>query len=122
MLKHRFYDYLSTDRYLLVVEFEDPQVDRPLSEFIMYDAAAFTDELKAELDKVLSGESDGSDISWNDFYTEIRPDVTKVSCDLLNDDYIEESCEVNTRDLRELVEEWRREKKKFLARHPNDHL
>ncbi len=122
MLKHRFYDYLSTGRYLLVVEFEDPQVDRLLSEFIMYDAAAFTDELKAELDKVLSGESDGANISWNDFYTEIRPDVTKVSCDLLNDDYIEESCEVNTRDLRELVEEWCREKKEFFKRHPNDHL
>ena len=122
MLKHRFYDFHTGDKYSFCPEFEDKAADRVLSEFLMSDVSTFPDEVLELLDRVLSGQSEHEECSWNACYSEIDPDVSKIYCDLLNDDLIEESCEVNTRDLRELVEEWCREKKKFLARHPNDHL
>lgn len=122
MLKYRFFDFHTGDKYSLCPEFEDKVINHILPTFLVSDVSTFYDEVKELLDRVLSGQSEHEECFWNACYGEICPDVSRICCDLLTGERIEESCAVNTRDLRELVEEWCREKKEFLKRHPNDHL
>ncbi|HWR06733.1 hypothetical protein [Sporomusa sp.] len=64
------------------------------------------------IDKVLSGESGYQEISGNVCCLEIRKDKTKV-IDLLAVEDSDNACEIETNELRELIEVWVDAKSKF---------
>ena len=79
-----------------------------LSSFFYSDVVPFGEWIKADFDKVLSGESKYEEVSGNVCLAEIRPDITKVYNNLIEDDeeYYATCCEVETKELRQLIEEW----------------
>lgn len=78
-----------------------------LSSFFSSDVTPFADWIKADFDRVLSGESQYEEISGNFAFVEISPSTTKVYNNLVDDDEFENSCcEVDTKELREVIEEW----------------
>lgn len=90
----------------LVFEFEEEQ--KLLSTFLSSDVTPFEDWIKADFDKVLSGESEYEEINGNVCSVEISPLTTKIYNMLIEDDeeYYTGCCEVDTKELRQLIDEW----------------
>lgn len=83
--------------------------------FLSSDVTPFEDWIKADFDKVLSGESQYEEVSGNVCFVEISPTITKVYNNLIDDDdeYYNTCCEVDTKELRLLIEEWCEELRDF---------
>lgn len=79
-----------------------------LANFLSSDVTPFEDWIKADFDKVISGESQYEEVNGNVCHVEIRPETTKVYNELVEDDeeYYSTCCEVNTKELRQLIDEW----------------
>ena len=79
-----------------------------LSTFLSSDVTAFADSIKSDFDKVLSGECEAKKFFGNVCGVEIRPATTKVYDNLTDDDeeYANTCCEVDTKELRLLIDEW----------------
>lgn len=79
-----------------------------LNLFLTSEVPHFATWIQAQFDEVLSGEKECIQWSGNICIYEIRPDITKVynGLELDNDDvYYGTCCEVDTKELRELIEE-----------------
>ena len=110
----------------ITILFKNVKHPEVLSSFFYSDVIPFAEWIKADFDKVLSGESKYEEVSGNVCLAEIRPDITKVYNNLIEDDeeYYATYCEVGTKEVRQLIEEWcnkvREFKKSTMADMPTD--
>ena len=65
----------------------------------------FEEWIKSDFDRVISGESEYEEVNGNVCCAEISPKTTKVY-DNLAEDAMGNWCEVDTKELRQLIEEW----------------
>ena len=79
-----------------------------LNTFLCSDVWPFEEWIKSDFDKVLSGEIISKEISGNVCCAEINFKNTKIYNMLIEDDdeYYETCCEVDTKELRQLIDEW----------------
>ena len=79
-----------------------------LNTFLCSDVRPFEEWIKSDFDKVLSGEIKKKEISGNVCCAEINFKNTKIYNMLIEDDdeYYETCCEVDTKELRQLIDEW----------------
>ena len=79
-----------------------------LNTFLCSDVRPFEEWIKSDFDKVLSGEIISKEISGNVCCAEINFKNTKIYKMLIEDDdeYYETCCEVDTKELRQLIDEW----------------
>lgn len=79
-----------------------------LNTFLYSDVRPFEAWIKSDLDKVLSGKIDSKEIRGNVCYVKINPKTTQIYDMLIEDDteYHAVCCEVDTKELRQLIEEW----------------
>ena len=79
-----------------------------LNTFLCSDVRPFEEWIKLDFDKVLSGEIISKEISGNVCCAEINFKNTKIYNMLIEDDdeYYETCCEVDTKELRQLIDEW----------------
>lgn len=79
-----------------------------LNTFLFSDVRPFEEWIKSDFDKVLSGEIISKEISGNVCCAEINFKNTKIYNMLIEDDdeYYETCCEVDTKELRQLIDEW----------------
>ena len=92
----------------ITILFNNVNNSEVLSSFLYSDVTAFEDWIKADFDKVISGESEYEEVNGNVCSAEIGPVTTKIYDNLIEDDeeYYTTCCEVDTRELRQLIEEW----------------
>ena len=96
----------------MVFEFEKER--ELLSTFLSVEVSAFDEWVKEVFDKVLSGKSEYEEFNGNICAAEISPKVTKIYDMLAEDDEYESThCEVDTQELRELMDEWINKVKKL---------
>ncbi len=103
----------------LVIDFyEDKYLT--LVYFLNSDVRPFEDRVKKYFDKVISGESEYEEINGNICGAEISPITTKLYNNLENGaEYDASCCEVDTKELRKLIEIWCKKVRKFDKRHRN---
>lgn len=78
-----------------------------LNTFLDSDVRIFEDWIKEDFDRVLSGKSAYEKVNGNVCYAEVEPQITKVYDNLIGDEqYYSTCCEVDTKELRQLIEEW----------------
>ena len=85
-----------------------------LSDFLVSDVSSFEDWIKESLDKVLSKESDYEEINCNVCGAEISYRTTKIIDNLSDDD--DDYCEVDTVELRQLIDDWCEKVSEFRAK------
>lgn len=92
-----------------------------LTTFLSSDVTPFEDWIKADFDRVLSGESEYEEISGNVCCAEISPKTTKIYDNLMEDEeeYYSTCCEVDTRELRQLIDEWCDKVREFKKKYSN---
>lgn len=91
-----------------------------LNTFLGSDVRAFEDWIKTDFDKVLSGESECEEVNGNVCCAEISPKTTKVYDNLMDDDeYYSVCCEVDTKELCQLIEEWCEKVREFKNENQN---
>ncbi len=92
-----------------------------LNTFLGSDVRAFEDWIKADFDRVLSGESKYEEVNGNVCCAEISPKTTKIYDNLIEDEeeYYSTCCEVNTQELRQIIEEWCKKVQEFKSEHYN---
>lgn len=88
----------------MLIDFIDAKYEL-LSTFLESDVTPFEDWVKEAFDKVLSKESEYEEINGNVCGVEISFNTTKVF-DNLAEDGMGNWCEVDTKELRQLIEEW----------------
>lgn len=88
----------------LLIEFKENKYEI-LSTFLESDVSPFEEWIKSSFDKVLSGESEYEEVNGNVCCAEISPKTTKVY-DNLAEDAMGNWCEVDTKELRQLIDEW----------------
>ena len=97
----------------LLIEFKENKYEI-LSTFLESDVSPFEEWIKSSFDKVLSGESEYEEVNGNVCCAEISPKTTKVY-DNLVEDAIGNWCEVDTKELRQLIDEWCDKQKEFYG-------
>ena len=104
------FKYSDGDRDLIIIMEEKYQL---VAQFLMSDIQGSDPSYVFEaIDKVLSGESEYEELNGNVCGIEIYKDMTQIY-DNLADDGIGNWCEVETKELRELVDIWSKELKSF---------
>ena len=83
-----------------------------LTTFMSCDVLPFEKWIKLGFDRVLSGESEYEEVNGNVCCSEISPKTTKVY-DNLAEDAMGNWCEVDTKELRQLIDEWCDKVQKF---------
>lgn len=103
----------------IIFEFGEKQ--KLLSTFLSSDVTPFEEWIKADFDKVISGESDYEEVNGNVCSAEIGPITTKIYDNLIEDDeeYYASCCEVDTKELRQLIDEWCNKVREFKKEHHN---
>lgn len=87
-----------------------------LTIFMSCDVIPFEDWIKADFDRVLSGESEYEEVNGNICCAEISLKTTKVY-DNLAEDAMGNWCEVDTQELRQIIEEWCEKVREFKNEH-----
>lgn len=106
--------FKSGNRRLIIIMEERYQM---VAQFLMSDIQGSNPGYVFEaIDKVLSGESDYEELNGNVCGVEIHKDKTQIY-DNLAEDGMGNWCEVDIKDLRELVDIWCKEVKKFKEQH-----
>lgn len=92
-----------------------------LTSFLYSDVTPFEDWIKADFDRVISGESEYEEVNGNVCSAEIGPVTTKIYDNLIEDDeeYYASCCEVDTKELRQLIDEWCEKVREFKKEHRN---
>ena len=85
----------------ITILFKNVNHPEVLGSFFFSDVTPFAEWIKTDFDKVLSGESEYEEVSGNVCSVEIRPDITKVYNNLIEDDeeYYATCCEVDTKEV-----------------------
>ena len=101
----------------LLIEFKENKYEI-LSTFLESYVSPFEEWIKSAFDRVLSGESEYEEVNGNVCCVEISPKTTKVY-DNLAEDAMGNWCEVDTKELRQLIDEWCDKVRKFKNEHHN---
>ena len=101
----------------LLIEFKENKYEI-LSTFFESDVSPFEEWIKSAFDRVLSGESEYEEVNGNVCCAEISPKTTKVY-DNLAEDAMGNWCEVDIKELRQLIDEWCDKVRKFKNEHHN---
>ena len=97
----------------LLIEFKENKY-QILSTFLESDVSPFEEWIKSDFDRVISGESEYEEVNGNVCCAEISPKTTKVY-DNLAEDAMGNWCEVDTKELRQLIDEWCDKQKEFYG-------
>ena len=101
----------------LLIDFKDERLEL-LSTFLESDVQAFEKLVKMVFDKIISGASEYEELNGNVCCAEISPDTTKIY-DNLAEDGMGDWCEVDTKELCYIIEEWCDRVQKFKLEHHN---
>ena len=101
----------------LLIEFKDKNLEL-LSTFLESDVQAFEKLIKMVFDKIISGASEYEEVNGNVCCAEISFNTTKIY-DNLAEDGMGDRCEVDTKELRNIIEEWCDKVRKFELEHHN---
>ena len=117
-MKYRYqfseFKYKDGDKDLIIIMEEKYQM---VAQFLMSDIQGSDPTYVFEsIDKVLNGESDYEELNGNVCGVEIHKDKTQIY-DNLAEDGMENWCEIETKDLRELVDIWCKEVERFKGQH-----
>lgn len=117
-MKYRYqfseFKYKDGDKDLIIIMEEKYQM---VAQFLMSDIQGSDPTYVFEaIDKVLNGESDYEELNGNVCGVEIHKDKTQIY-DNLADDGMGNWCEIETKDLRELVDIWCKEVERFKGQH-----
>ncbi len=104
-------------KYELLIDFKDEKLEL-LSAFLESDVQSFEKKIKMAFDKIQSGESEYEEVNGNVCCAEISSRTTKIY-DNLAEDAMGNWCEVETWELRNIIEEWCNEVRKFKTGHHN---
>lgn len=115
-LKYQIKEIIHTGKVVAIIFVFEKKYDL-LTTFLSADVSPFSDYVIEALDNVLSERKEFERINGNICGCEIYKDKTKIY-DNLADDGIGNWCEVETEELRELVDIWLNEFKKFRKEHP----
>ncbi len=99
----------------LLIDFKDEHFEL-ISTFLESDVRAFENWIKKAFDKVLSGESEYEEVNGNVCCAEIGSKTTRIY-DNLAEDAMGKWCEVDTKELRDILDEWCDEVRKFKLEH-----
>ena len=114
----RFYRKIEIEKKeRLLIEFKEKKYEI-LSAFLESDVSPFEEWVKAAFDRVLSGESEYEEVNGNVCCAEISFSITKVY-DNLAEDAMGNWCEVDTRELRQLIDEWCDKVREFKKKYSN---
>ncbi len=108
---------LSNGEKQISIVFKDNKYEL-LSTFLFIEMNAFEEWIKNDFDKVLSGQSEYEEINGNVCCVEISPNTTKIY-DNLAEDAMGNRCEVDTKELRQLIEEYCDKVREFKSEHKN---
>lgn len=115
-MKYRFDKIIfksGNERLIIIMEEKEYQL---VAQFLMSDIQGSDPSYVYEaIDKVLKGEKEYEELNGNVCGVEIHKDKTQIY-DNLADDGMGDWCEVDTKELRELVEIWSEEIKKHKHR------
>ncbi len=115
-MEYRFEEYkLNNGIEDISVIFEDNYYQL-LTTFMSSDVTPFEAWTKEAFDKVLTGESEYEEVNGNVCCAEISPKTTKVY-DNLAEDAMGNWCEVDTKELRQLIDEWCDKVREFKKEH-----
>ncbi|MCM1084427.1 MAG: hypothetical protein NC393_09510 [Clostridium sp.] len=89
-----------------------------LTTFMYCDVLPFEDWIKTGFDKVLSGESEYEEVNGNVCCAEISFKSTKIY-DNLAENAMGNWCEVDTQELRKIIEEWCEKVREFKNKQHN---
>lgn len=111
---------LSNGEKQISIVFKDNKYEL-LSTFLFIEINAFEEWIKNDFDKVLSGQSEYKEVNGNVCHVEINSKTTKIFDNLIEDDqeYYQSCCEVDTRELRQLIDEWCDKVREFKNEHHN---
>ena len=117
-MKYRYqfseFKYKDGDKDLIIIMEEKYQM---VAQFLMSDIQGSDPTYVFEsIDKVLNGESDYEELNGNVCGVEIHKDKTQIY-DNLAEDGMGNWCEIETKDLRELVDIWCKEVERFKGQH-----
>lgn len=105
------YIELINGKKILLIDFADNEYDI-LSTFLESDVTPFEEWYKDTFDKVIYGQSPYEEVSGNICNAKIRPNKTQIS-DVFTGDAMKNCCEVDTKELRHLIDEWCDKVKEF---------
>lgn len=99
----------------------DCENSETLNIFLNSDVRSFAEWIKADIDEVISGKIKSKEINGNVCHVEVNIEFTRIYDMLAEDDdeYLNTCCEVDTIELRELIEEWCDRVRKFTCEHHN---
>ena len=105
LFNHRYRKVLNLLKKHLIIwrEFKENKYEI-LATFLELDVLPFEEWIKSSFES-LSGESEYEEVNGNVCCAEISPQTTKVY-DNLAEDAMENWCEVDTKELRQLIDEW----------------
>ena len=95
----------------LLIDFDEEKYET-LSIFFECEVSQFEEWIKESFDKVLSGESEFEEIHGNVCGAEITRDTTTILDDLAEDGR-GDWCEIDTKELRMLIDDWSENMRKF---------
>ena len=101
--KYKTHEFADGSKYLTVI-FTDPKYQL-ITTFLFVEVNSFEDWIKEDFDDVLSGKYPFRESGGNICGLEITPETTKIY-NLLVDDEDSDCCEVDTKELRAIIEEW----------------
>ena len=86
-----------------------------LTTFMVCDVAAFGNWISENISNVLSGKEQHLELGGNVCTIDVTPNTTKIYIELIEDDeeYYSTMCEVDTKDLYEVIVEWCEKLKQF---------
>ena len=114
----RFYRTIEIGKEdILLIEFREKKYEI-LSTFLESDVTPFETWIKAAFDRVLSEKSRYEEVNGNACCAEISYNTTKIY-DNLAADAMGKWCEVDTKELRQLIDEWCDKVREFKNEHHN---
>lgn len=96
------------------IVFDFPKEYELLSVFLSCEVSNFYEEIKKEIGSVLKGEVKKKTIAGNVCKAEIDREKTRIT-DMLTDAQEEQFCEIQTKELYELIEVWNEKNREFKA-------
>ena len=104
----------------IAFEFNPP--NEVLTLYLLDDFSEFTDFYLPAIDKVLRGESEKEELAGNSSYIEFGPVNTFLENLFPADDNVPETCTLDTKELRQVMDEWleAERKRKEAAEKPQD--
>ncbi|WP_394888311.1 hypothetical protein [Clostridium butyricum] len=117
-MKYRYefsqFEYSDGDKDLIIIMDDKYQM---VAQFLMSDIQGSDPKYVFEsIDKVLDGQSEYEELNGNVCGVEINKDMTRIY-DNLAEDGMGNWCEIETQELRELVDIWCNELKRFKEQH-----